>query len=154
VAGPRRRRHEQLDLSQEEAAFYDALAGGVEDVKADPELATLAHELVEAIRTALTVDWTDRESAEANPHEDQATAPQAQIPAAHVDPGRWWRRTGRLRLPSPACARPSLDQSRVVSAELDAALRVPFAIACRRLNRHRVASASSARSTPSMTALG
>jgi type I restriction enzyme R subunit len=60
-----RRRHEQLGLSEEEAAFYDALAGGVEDVKADPELATIAHELVEAIRTDLTVDWADREATEA-----------------------------------------------------------------------------------------
>jgi hypothetical protein len=32
-----RGRHEQLGLSEEEAAFYDALAGGVEDVKADPK---------------------------------------------------------------------------------------------------------------------
>ena len=45
-----RHRHEQLGLSEEEAAFYDALAGGVEDVKADPELAAIAHELVESIR--------------------------------------------------------------------------------------------------------
>jgi type I restriction enzyme, R subunit len=60
-----RRRHEQLGLSEEEAAFYDALAGGVEDVKADPELARIAHELVDAIRTDLTVDWADRESVEA-----------------------------------------------------------------------------------------
>jgi type I restriction enzyme R subunit len=58
-------RHEQLELSEEETAFYDALAGGAEDVKADPELAAIAHELVEAIRADLTVDWTNRESAEA-----------------------------------------------------------------------------------------
>jgi type I restriction enzyme, R subunit len=60
-----RRRHEQLGLSEEEAAFYDALAGGVEDVKADPELAAIAHELVDAIRKDLTVDWADREATEA-----------------------------------------------------------------------------------------
>jgi type I restriction enzyme, R subunit len=60
-----RHRHEQLGLSEEEAAFYDALAGGVEDVKADPELAKIAHELVEGIRTDLTVDWADREATEA-----------------------------------------------------------------------------------------
>lgn len=60
-----RRRHEQLGLSQEEASFYDALAGGVEDVKADPELARIAHELVESIRGDLTVDWADRASTEA-----------------------------------------------------------------------------------------
>lgn len=60
-----RRRHEELGLSEEEAAFYDALAGGVEDVKADPKLASIAHELVDAIRTDLTVDWADREATEA-----------------------------------------------------------------------------------------
>ena len=60
-----RHRHEQLGLSEEEAAFYDALAGGVEDVKADPQLAKIAHELVEGIRTDLTVDWADSESTEA-----------------------------------------------------------------------------------------
>jgi type I restriction enzyme, R subunit len=49
-----RRRHEQLGLSQEEAASYDALAGGVADVNADPELAAISHELVEAIREDLT----------------------------------------------------------------------------------------------------
>lgn len=60
-----RHRHEQLGLSQEEAAFYDALAGGVEDVQADPKLAAIAQELVEAIRKDLTVDWADREATEA-----------------------------------------------------------------------------------------
>ena len=51
-----RHRHEQLGLSEEEAAFYDALAGGAEHVKADPGLAAIAHELVESIRKDLTVD--------------------------------------------------------------------------------------------------
>lgn len=60
-----RRRHEQLGLSEEEAAFYDALAGGVEDVQADPKLAAIAQELVEGIRRDLTVDWADREATEA-----------------------------------------------------------------------------------------
>jgi type I restriction enzyme R subunit len=60
-----RHRHEQLGLSEEEAAFYDALAGGVEHLRADPDLAALAHELVESIRTDLTVDWTNREATQA-----------------------------------------------------------------------------------------
>lgn len=60
-----RRRREQLGLSQEKAAFYDALAGGVQDVKADPALARIAHELAESIRTDLTVDWADRAATEA-----------------------------------------------------------------------------------------
>jgi Domain of unknown function (DUF3387) len=60
-----RRRHEQLGLSREEAAFYNALAGGVEEVKADPALAKIAHELVESVRTDLTVDWADRAATKA-----------------------------------------------------------------------------------------
>jgi type I restriction enzyme R subunit len=60
-----RRRHEDLGLTEEEAAFYDALAGGVEDIKADPQLKKLAGELVRNIRADLSVDWADRRSAEA-----------------------------------------------------------------------------------------
>lgn len=58
-------RHDELGLSPEESAFYDALAGGIENVKADPELAALAHELTESIRKDLSVDWADRAATEA-----------------------------------------------------------------------------------------
>jgi type I restriction enzyme R subunit len=58
-------RHEELGLTEEEAAFYDALAGGVEHLSADPELVGIAHDLVQSIRRDLSVDWTDRESSEA-----------------------------------------------------------------------------------------
>ena len=51
-----RRRHEQLGLSVEEAAFYDALAGGSTDGATDPRLAVIATELVKSIRADLTVD--------------------------------------------------------------------------------------------------
>ena len=51
-----RRRHEQLGLGREEAAFYHALAGGVEGTKANSALAKIAHELVASLRTDLTVD--------------------------------------------------------------------------------------------------
>jgi len=60
-----RRRHEQLGLTVEEAAFYDALAGDSSDGAADPQLAAIAAELVKSIRADLTVDWADRESTEA-----------------------------------------------------------------------------------------
>jgi type I restriction enzyme R subunit len=60
-----RRRHEKLGLSSEEAAFYDALAGNPEDVKADSQLAKIAKELVSGIRGDLAVDWTSRDSREA-----------------------------------------------------------------------------------------
>ncbi len=79
-----RRRHEQLGLSEEEAAFYDALAGGIEDVKADPELAKIAHELVGGIRTDLTVDWADREATEARIRAKIKRLTQAQVPAAQA----------------------------------------------------------------------
>ena len=58
-------RHAQLGLTEEEAAFYDALAGGVEHVNADPNLAAVAHQLTKSIRNDLSVDWTDREATEA-----------------------------------------------------------------------------------------
>jgi len=60
-----RRRHEKLGLSREEAAFYDALSGNPDDLKADPEIAKIAKELVKSIRADLSVDWTQRESREA-----------------------------------------------------------------------------------------
>ena len=60
-----RRRHEQLGLSVEEAAFYDALAGAGTDGDVDPKIAEIATELVKSIRADLTVDWADRESTEA-----------------------------------------------------------------------------------------
>jgi type I restriction enzyme R subunit len=59
--------HEQLGLTEEEAAFYDALAGGAEDINAAPQLATIAHDLVESLRNSgkLRVDWTDHASSQA-----------------------------------------------------------------------------------------
>ena len=41
------------------------MAGGAEDVKADPKRTAIAHDLVEGIRTDLTVDWADRQATEA-----------------------------------------------------------------------------------------
>jgi type I restriction enzyme R subunit len=62
-----RRRNEELGLSREELAFYDALAGGAEPdtIEVDPRIAEIARELVKGIRADLTVDWTSRASAEA-----------------------------------------------------------------------------------------
>jgi len=58
-------RHEELGLSEEEAAFYDALAGTVEDLAVDPQIAEIARELVKGIKGDLSVDWTSHESREA-----------------------------------------------------------------------------------------
>jgi type I restriction enzyme R subunit len=56
----------ELGLTDEEIAFYDALAGGTpEAAAADPKLASLAHKLTEALRKDLSVDWADRESTRA-----------------------------------------------------------------------------------------
>lgn len=59
------RRHKQLGLTAEEAAFYDALAGGADAPNVDPQLAKIARDLVKSIREDLTVDWADRASTEA-----------------------------------------------------------------------------------------
>jgi type I restriction enzyme R subunit len=60
-----RRRNEQLGLSVEEVAFYDALVGRADDWQADPELAAIAQTLVKQIKADLTVDWADHEATEA-----------------------------------------------------------------------------------------
>jgi type I restriction enzyme R subunit len=60
-----RRRHEALHLSVEEVAFYDALAGGSDDWRADPKLAEIAQALVRGIKEDLAVDWADHEATEA-----------------------------------------------------------------------------------------
>jgi type I restriction enzyme R subunit len=57
--------HEELGLSEEEAAFYDALVGSAEDHAADPKIAEIARDLVKGIRADLSVDWTSQESREA-----------------------------------------------------------------------------------------
>lgn len=62
-----RNRHEQLGLSAEEAAFYDALAGSAEETTVDPELAAVAQEIVVALRKSdgLRVDWTEHPHSQA-----------------------------------------------------------------------------------------
>ena len=60
-----RRRHEELGLTVEEAAFYAVLAGADESKPVDPQLAAIAADLTKGIRADLTVDWADRESVEA-----------------------------------------------------------------------------------------
>jgi type I restriction enzyme, R subunit len=60
-----RQRHEELGLSEEEAAFYDALLGSAEDGAVDPQIAEIARDLVKGIRADLSVDWASHESREA-----------------------------------------------------------------------------------------
>ncbi len=59
------RRHEQLGLSREETAFYDALAARGEGFVDDPRLKAIAVDLVAQVRQDLAVDWTQRGNLEA-----------------------------------------------------------------------------------------
>ncbi len=61
------KRGEELGLSNDELAFYDALAQNESavDVMGDTELAVIALELVKSVRANVTIDWTVKESARA-----------------------------------------------------------------------------------------
>ena len=60
-------RGEQLGLSDEELAFYDALETNDSAVKVlgDETLRAIAGELVETVRNNVTIDWTMRENVRA-----------------------------------------------------------------------------------------
>jgi type I restriction enzyme R subunit len=60
-----RNRHEQLGLTAEEAAFYDALAASSSHAEADPQIAEIAHKLVQRLRGKLRIDWADHASSQA-----------------------------------------------------------------------------------------
>ncbi len=61
-------RGEQLGLSEDEIAFYDALEVNDSAVKllGDAILKQIAQDLVKAVRNNLTIDWTVRENVRAN----------------------------------------------------------------------------------------
>jgi type I restriction enzyme R subunit len=63
-----RARGEETGLSDEEIAFYDALAenDSARQVMGEPTLRVIAHELVTVIKGNVSVDWMHRESARAN----------------------------------------------------------------------------------------
>jgi type I restriction enzyme R subunit len=60
-------RGEELGLSEDELAFYDALETNDSAVKVlgDETLRTIARELVETVRRNVTIDWTLRENVRA-----------------------------------------------------------------------------------------
>jgi type I restriction enzyme R subunit len=62
------KRGEDLGLTEDEIAFYDALEVNDSAVKVlgDETLKTIAQELVEVIRRNLTIDWTVKASVQAN----------------------------------------------------------------------------------------
>ncbi|MGE0114494.1 MAG: type I restriction endonuclease subunit R [Steroidobacteraceae bacterium] len=61
------KRGENLGLTDDEIAFYDALAANESAVKAmgDDKLKVIAAELITQVRKSVTIDWTLRESARA-----------------------------------------------------------------------------------------
>ena len=61
-------RGEQLGLSEDELAFYDALEANDSAVKVlgDDTLRYIARQLVETVRSNVTIDWTLRENVRAN----------------------------------------------------------------------------------------
>ncbi len=63
-----RARGEESGLTDDEIAFYDALAenASAREVMGEPALRVIAHELVTVIKSNVTVDWMHRDSARAN----------------------------------------------------------------------------------------
>ena len=61
------KRGEDLGLSDDEVAFYDALAANESAVRAmgDAQLRVIAAELITQVRKSVTIDWTLREGARA-----------------------------------------------------------------------------------------
>jgi type I restriction enzyme R subunit len=61
-------RGEQLGLNEDEVAFYDALEvnDSAVQVLGDKQLKIIAQELVKAVRSNLTIDWTIRDNVRAN----------------------------------------------------------------------------------------
>jgi type I restriction enzyme R subunit len=57
----------KLDLTEEEVAFYDALADNesAKQVLGDQTLRAMARELVETVRNNVTIDWTIRDAVQA-----------------------------------------------------------------------------------------
>jgi len=57
-----------LGLTEDEMAFYDALVdhGNVKELMSDTVLAAIAHDLVNAIRASVTIDWTQKEAVRAD----------------------------------------------------------------------------------------
>ncbi len=62
-----RQEGQETGLSDEEIAFYDALAqnGSAREVMGEPKLRVIAHELVTSVKNTVTVDWMHREAARA-----------------------------------------------------------------------------------------
>ena len=62
------KRGDALGLTEDELAFYDALAdhGNVKEVMGDAVLSLIARDLVKAIRSSVAIDWTQKEAVRAD----------------------------------------------------------------------------------------
>ena len=62
-----RKRGDTLRLSEDELAFYDALANNQSavEVMGDEQLAFIARELIQAVRKNVSIDWTVKQGARA-----------------------------------------------------------------------------------------
>jgi type I restriction enzyme R subunit len=105
------KRGEELGLSDDEVAFYDALHtnDSAVQVMGDEALMTIARELVAAVRKNVTIDWTIRENVRANlrvivkrilrkygyPPDLQEKATQTVLEQAEVLSGGWADESGR-----------------------------------------------------------
>jgi type I restriction enzyme R subunit len=61
------KRGDNLGLTEDETAFYDALEVNDSAVKVlgEPTLKAIAHELVETVRQNVSIDWTAKQSVRA-----------------------------------------------------------------------------------------
>ena len=83
-------RGEELGLSEDELAFYDALEtnDSAVQVLGDETLRTIARELVETVRNNVTIDWTLRENVRAQLRVlVKRNPPQARLPARQAGEG-------------------------------------------------------------------
>jgi type I restriction enzyme R subunit len=62
-----RRRGEETGLSQDEIAFYDALAENQSavEVLGNDQLKVIAHQILKSLKANVTIDWAHRDSARA-----------------------------------------------------------------------------------------
>ena len=102
-------RGEELGLSEDEMAFYDALEtnDSAVQVLGDETLRAIARELVETVRNNVTIDWTLRENVRAHLRVLQAHPAQAWLPAGQTgesDPDS--TRTGRGVVRRLGCVNP------------------------------------------------
>jgi hypothetical protein len=84
------KRGESLGLTEDEVAFYDALAANESAVQAmgDEKLRVIPTELISQVRKSVTIDWTLRERPRKDPRDGQTYSQQVRLPAGSAGRGR------------------------------------------------------------------